>query len=423
MQNPTDSQLFDGVPPPDGHNADAAARATPSGRFRAAPNRAELEAMPHNELIDYTETMQKELYRLDKENAFISWEHRSSLLFFSRIANIAHRLNSAKLDTVVNVAIDDVAGHFKCGAAAFFIYNQESRRFDLIRATRDASDLAGYGEREVFLSKLFISRDEPHIVNCNVEGRYLEFENGEISYGDFPENWPEIFKTRALVFPLKVQTADGVDAAPLGGVVFGDAGETLEERDAEEALLFAELLSFSMHNVRLLERLNALAIIDPLTNIYNRRHFLEQLDMAMSLANRQGHDLCIAMIDIDYFKIFNDDYGHVYGDKVLREVATVLKNGIREAGDVAARYGGEEFILIMPFANLKNAVEVAERLRSAIWAHRISFDHTTAGVTCSFGVTQYVSGEDLEAFIDRADIALYRAKKNGRNRVVAEMGY
>ncbi len=143
----------------------------------------------------------------------------------------------------------------------------------------------------------------------------------------------------------------------------------------------------------------------------------------MSLADRHSHDLSIVMLDIDYFKVFNDTYGHIYGDEVLREVAALLKNGLRTGGDVPARFGGEEFLLVMPYTALETAVEVAERLRRAIRDHRIRFAHVDLGVTCSFGVAQYVSGESLERFIDRADTALYQAKNGGRDQVVAATGY
>ncbi len=423
MQNSRDSQLFDGVPPPDSGNARDTTLATASERRRAAPNRAELEAMSHNELVDYAEAAQQALHRFDRENEFISWEQQSNLALFSRIASIAHRLNTTKLETVVNIAVDEIAGHFKCGAAAFFAYNPESGQFDLVRASGDTADLADYGAREPFLSKLFIARNEPHLVNCNTERHSLEFEDGESLNSNIPENWFRIFKSRSLALPLQAQAGDDAELEPLGGIILGDAEKTLEERDVETALLFADLLSSSLFNVRLLEQLKSLAIIDPLTNVYNRRYFLEQLDAEMHLADRHGHDLCIVMIDIDYFKVFNDDYGHVYGDRVLREVAMVLKNGIRASGDMVARYGGEEFILLMPFTNLEAALEVAERLKNVIRSHRIAFEHTDVGVTCSFGVAQYVSGDDLEKFIDHADIALYRAKRNGRDRVVAATGY
>lgn len=125
------------------------------------------------------------------------------------------------------------------------------------------------------------------------------------------------------------------------------------------------------------------------------------------------------MADIDNFKRFNDCYGHICGDEVLRNMATALRSGIRAGVDVPARYGGEEFVLVMPFTDLNMAMEVTNRIRKQIEGNRVIFENRELSVTCSFGVAEYQDGESLEKLVNRADAALYHAKKMGRNRVCA----
>jgi diguanylate cyclase len=132
--------------------------------------------------------------------------------------------------------------------------------------------------------------------------------------------------------------------------------------------------------------------------------------------------LSILMIDIDYFKQFNDSFGHQVGDQVLRLVARVLQENVRE-GDLAARYGGEELIAVLPDANLDGCAEAAERIRRRISEARLTRRATgeqISSVTVSIGVAQFRLAESAEALIDRCDRALYKAKRSGRNLTVTE---
>ena len=140
------------------------------------------------------------------------------------------------------------------------------------------------------------------------------------------------------------------------------------------------------------------------------------------MAMESGDSLCLLMLDIDYFKKFNDNYGHQTGDKVLKLLALVLTESIK-THDVAARYGGEEFAVVLPGSGLDDALAVGELIRDRI-AKKNIVNRTTGkklgGITLSVGAATYVPGEALADFIERADIALYTAKQTGRNRVVSE---
>lgn len=163
----------------------------------------------------------------------------------------------------------------------------------------------------------------------------------------------------------------------------------------------------------------AMAVIDDMTGLYNRRYFERHLSVMLNKAQMQGRDMALMILDVDHFKAVNDTYGHDTGDVVLKEFATRLKRNIRGV-DLACRFGGEEFVVLMPDTDFRQAEAIAERVRLSI-AER-GFE-AGAGrmlpVTVSVGVTLNESLSDTpETLIKRADVALYRAKREGRNRVV-----
>lgn len=167
------------------------------------------------------------------------------------------------------------------------------------------------------------------------------------------------------------------------------------------------------------ERLRELATTDGLTGIHNRRHFFELAEAEVSRAERYGAGLSAAMIDVDHFKNLNDEHGHAVGDDALRALSAVLRRVLRRV-DVVARYGGEEFVVLFPGTEVSTAVPVVERLRRAVAAEPIP--GTDARITVSAGVVGWRKGEHLDETLRRADAALYRAKAEGRDRVVAEGG-
>jgi len=153
---------------------------------------------------------------------------------------------------------------------------------------------------------------------------------------------------------------------------------------------------------------------DPLTRIYNRRRFIELLDLGIKKAHQLNQSLCIVFFDIDHFKKINDSYGHNIGDEVLKGLAALVSSTIRNT-DTFARWGGEEFLILIESTSLEHATGIADKLRKVIMQHEFP---EVKKVTCSFGVTSYNPDESGEIFISRADAALYRAKESGRNRVV-----
>lgn len=153
---------------------------------------------------------------------------------------------------------------------------------------------------------------------------------------------------------------------------------------------------------------------DPLTDLPNRRYFSFALEdrLAQAGLNRHSDAFCVAMLDIDYFKPINDSHGHAVGDRVLKELAKLLASQMR-GSDFVARIGGEEFAILMPETSLKEAFGALDRLRNSIELHQWEPVH----VTCSIGVTGYLPEDTSDSLMARADLALYEAKRLGRNRV------
>lgn len=171
-----------------------------------------------------------------------------------------------------------------------------------------------------------------------------------------------------------------------------------------------------------LSEATSLASLDGLTQIANRRRFDEYLEYVWKEMARQQAPLSIALLDIDYFKQYNDTYGHLAGDNCLKQVAQALSSALYRPGDLLARYGGEEFVVILPQTMEVGAIKVAERMQAAI--AQLQIPHTASGVssclTLSIGIACTIPchGQLLSSLLDSADRQLYLAKQQGRNRIV-----
>ena len=165
------------------------------------------------------------------------------------------------------------------------------------------------------------------------------------------------------------------------------------------------------------EEIYRLTTIDGLTQIYNKRYFLETLEREISRAHRYRRELTLMMMDIDHFKKINDTYGHLAGDYVLKQLASVIKARIRRE-DTMSRYGGEEFALVLPEVDQINAGQTAEKIRKLVEKTVFKFEDTKIPVTVSMGVSALdPETKDPNDFIKRADEKLYQAKNQGRNQV------
>lgn len=185
------------------------------------------------------------------------------------------------------------------------------------------------------------------------------------------------------------------------------------------ATAVSERVSLAVANLKLREVLRYQSIQDPLTGLFNRRYLEESLDREVNRATRAQRNVSVVMLDIDHFKRFNDTFGHQSGDMLLKEVAAVIKARVR-SGDLACRYGGEEFALILSETDAAGARACVEKIREAVKQLTVHFRGQSLGsVTISAGIAAFPGHSDKsEELVHMADMALYRAKKEGRDRVV-----
>jgi diguanylate cyclase (GGDEF)-like protein len=175
--------------------------------------------------------------------------------------------------------------------------------------------------------------------------------------------------------------------------------------------------NLNLERIQMLEKLKKLSITDGLTQLFNSRHFYNQLKGEIERSNRYGHQLSLLLLDIDNFKEFNDTHGHLEGDKILARLGRIIKFCLRNM-DSAYRYGGEEFTIILPGTYGEEAITVAERLRNAVSKEDFSDGKIESlNITISIGVAQYDLDEEIATFVQRADQAMYKSKQSGRNKV------
>ncbi len=174
---------------------------------------------------------------------------------------------------------------------------------------------------------------------------------------------------------------------------------------------------FKRERLKLLKELEQLAITDALTGLYNSRHFFSQIKTEIKRYKRYSRPLSLLILDIDFFKQYNDTWGHLEGDKVLMRIGKVINSCMRSM-DTAYRYGGEEFAIILPETRLQKACVVGARIKDNINSQVFEPEPgTRTSITISIGATELAEGEDFKSLISRADKALYKSKETGRNKL------
>ena len=238
----------------------------------------------------------------------------------------------------------------------------------------------------------------------------------------------EILKQLDKEYPSLVAFEDKIGAFPLlsedeitGCIVAKSMIEKLSKRDIDYLEQLTRQAAATINRANSYSTILQYATLDALTNLNNRRQFETRLGQEIAITKRQGKPLCAMMIDIDFFKNVNDTHGHAAGDEVLRTVAGIIKQALRES-DIPARYGGEEFAVLLPYTHIDEAQIVGERLRKAVEDAQITINQETEEekqikVTISMGIAEFNTQESGEALFERADKALYNAKTNGRNQV------
>ncbi|MBI5327690.1 MAG: diguanylate cyclase [Deltaproteobacteria bacterium] len=231
------------------------------------------------------------------------------------------------------------------------------------------------------------------------------------------------YKTKSFVsMPLKV------GSRTIGIINISDkiTGEVFAEEDLKLLTSFSSYASIALEcgtYYRMAEDLKKISVTDPLTELFNRRYFQERLFEEIERSKRHNESFTLFMLDIDDFKLFNDKYGHLAGDEVLKKIAYAIKDAIRSI-DVASRFGGEEFSIILPYTNKANSYVIAERIRRNVEDIRFIGSNVPAGhllsVSVSIGIAEAPSDAvSIEELLDKADKAMYLAKAGGKNKIVS----
>ena len=265
---------------------------------------------------------------------------------------------------------------------------------------------------------------------------YVTPQSGPDPLGDLPEQLSGLIATAQQFLNTAVsdnrshikalgEVSSEADATSDPRAIISKLVDELSKATTRAATLEANFAATSeeLDNIRdSLKAAEQRSNTDALTGLANRHSMDEFLRLAQIAAMEKDEALSVFLIDIDHFKKFNDDYGHQVGDQVIRLVAKVLQEGVRDV-DLAARYGGEELIAVLPGADLEDCTSVAERIRRRIAEAKLTRRATgkeIGSITVSIGVAQFRLAESAEAMIERCDRGLYQAKRLGRNRTVTE---
>ncbi len=302
-----------------------------------------------------------------------------------------------------NIFLDDIRNLIKIEVSALFLENEKSHEFVI-------HEVSPPDKREI------CKKEQELQVECGMFASIIRRRR--------PGLVPSLIfkdKKELMLFILPLSTVKRTRGVAFLFTPISESSLTKENDRHME--ISTKLCSLVIDNTLLYEEKKVLSITDALTGGYNRAYLTEHLPQEIKRAARYHRPLSIVLCDIDHFKNINDTYGHLAGDRVLKEFVQRLSELIRTKVDWLARYGGEEFLLVLPETDVKNAIKQAERLRRNISKKAIVIQAHEIQITASFGVTGFTpdSPEEMishEALINRADEFMYQAKNEGRDRVI-----
>ncbi|HHJ51625.1 MAG TPA: diguanylate cyclase [Caldithrix abyssi] len=378
-------------------------------RIRTALRLKELNEL----LVRQSQELEQANSKINKLNKTLltkNRELRKNIYNLHSLFEISMELTSIlELDQLVNSILLTLIGQFSCNNAIFlYAPKHDISRMEVINAK-------GYYENEV--KNLLITKKDPLIDHFKTNNTPLDLTATNVN---FATSSPAIESLKTLNIQLiaPVQIKDKVE----GLICMGPRIKNLKysKQDMEQISILSNIISISVANASLYHEVEQLSYKDGMTDLHNFRYFELRLKEEVVRHRRTKSGLTLLLLDVDNFKNYNDHMGHPAGDEVLRKLAQILKETVRE-NDIVARYGGEEFAVILPSIEKPGGVILAERIRENV--EKTYFDHEEiqpgGKVTVSIGVASLpLDASDYHELMNKADIALYRAKNNGRNRVV-----
>jgi diguanylate cyclase (GGDEF)-like protein len=320
-------------------------------------------------------------------------------------------------EAVVHILKDRVAQYLPCERSILIMLHDEvlprlnyrayvlSKTEDVVIESSGSAEGADVTDFDHFIQACIDHKD---VIRVDYPVQYEDYFEGEKGAVVYP----------LWLFPLIVENKLIAAYIVNGGTL----------NDFPKFSIIASQLALQIKKIKLYEDVKELSITDGLTKFFLRRHFTERFEEELKRSIKYGHNLCVLMIDVDHFKEYNDNYGHLVGDATLREVANIVRDNIRKV-DLTGRYGGEEFILVLPETNKEGGIDAAERIRSSVARKSLKVYDEETKITISVGMSAFpadvkvscksYSSEIMDALIKKADENLYRAKQDGRNRVVS----
>jgi len=348
-----------------------------------------------NKLAQYREGINEPsevLEKIENERAYLEGKLSALSGIYGITKNMSFNMRFSEIIVSLN---DFLENSLKFDSFRVILLNEEKR----YKAGRD---IYAIGQKTTNLALDHFSKDLIESVGKSKMPSFLERDKDLFNFG-FNKNVKNL-----LAVPLVAQRK----------TIAVFLIENIIPRDCDKFFILAPQVALQMERVNLFEDVEKLSIMDGLTKTYLRRYFLERLKEEMIRAKQSREDLAFVMVDLDYFKKCNDTFGHLVGDAVLKEIAHILKENVREI-DSVARFGGEEFCLLLPETDKKGACIVAERIKKSIENHTIKAYDEFVKITVSMGISSF--SEDAkgssETLIEKADKALYKAKAEGRNRI------
>lgn len=351
-----------------------------------------------------------EKLRLEESETVRNLLKRQNTLLGSSLENLDHliylqkSINLLSLQEISRVMVDKLPFILSVQYFTFFLFDKNRRRLTL--ASHNHPDLEeGYS---------LYQNDSPIMMEAMNSGRYI-FEQDFSASRYFQGKRNPLFSCNFFVtIPLMIENEIiGVMNLNDNQKGFYNVG------DLDFALNVSEFVALSISNAMLYERTEKLSVTDGLTGLDNHQQMQSLLKKEVARCGRYNSPLSVIIMDIDHFKQVNDTYGHQKGDEILLEFSGIMKKFCR-SNDVAARYGGEEFFLVLPETHIKGALHIAERIREEMASHKFQSKGKKFNVTVSCGIAEYdaVHMQDTADLIKVSDLALYKAKNEGRNRTI-----
>lgn len=369
-----------------------------------------------NRMISYGLSIDRQLDNLSEERNTLKAGHSSAqkvnealkekLIRYAVLKDLTGKLSTTlSLDSVIKIVVDNVTELLE-ESDAYLLYLVEEEAQELaLKAARGKSGPISIKSKKGDIFDIWVLKQRQPLLVSNV-GKDFRF-NLELIPQEFKREYKSLIAA-PLISEKKVIGVLRVESKELDAYV-GD--------DLRLLAILADLAAIAVGNAKLYHRIEELAIRDGLTGLYCHRYFKDRLEEDLVKATRIKQPLSLSMIDIDEFKDYNDKYGHIAGDIVLKRIADILTSSI-EPGDLVARYGGEEFILILLGRDKTEAQKFAEALRkkieSEVFLLRKAQTHVTVSIGCAAFPQDSIAKDEL---IKLADGALYEAKGQGRNRV------